>query len=514
MTRKLLVLAIVGLLLVLVGSAFAVNMVKTKTMPIQQNFTGDEQVPVGPYYPSMPGVICQSPGDTMGMTQYDYQTNGSTGRRVVLDSQGGLHFDWMCGDPYPSIRNVKYNCFTPTSPSQWPGEGTTISYRNGAGYTTIGVTTDGRAACAFHQAPTNAESLFVAVDQFQCLGAMDMRHPPNRQGTNKYVWPYVTVDRNDRIHVVATANFATGAQPFGYTRSNNGGTTWVAPAIVDTLRTISPVVVSSKVSDKVAIVYTHPADTTQARNNVYYVQSTDGITWNSFIPKVNVTNYGRNRDTTWAYTEVSALYDFNDNLHIIWNANLVSGALNSSPSMYYGNSHIYHWDATSNSISYFADFDSTWPQSGCDMSNWNFTYCKFSVATDSLNRLYVAYTSWDTSDCSLAGYANGDIYLQSSPDNGRTWTPKINLTNSQTPQCAAGDCDSDNWSSLAENTSGGNTLHLFYVNDKDAGGIPQTEGGITDNPMLHYAFEGPIGCRRGYSAAQEFLAFAELSEPL
>ena len=34
-------------------------------------------------------------------------------------------------------------------------------------------------------------------------------------------------------------------------------------------------------------------------------------------------------------------------------------------------------------------------------------------------------------------------------------------------------------------------LHLFYVNDKDAGGIPQTEGTITDNPMLYYA--APVG---------------------
>jgi hypothetical protein len=47
----------------------------------------------------------------------------------------------------------------------------------------------------------------------------------------------------------------------------------------------------------------------------------------------------------------------------------------------------------------------------------------------------------------------------------------------------AGECDSDNWATLAEKVD--NYIHLFYVNDKDAGSIPQTEGSITDNPMLY-----------------------------
>jgi hypothetical protein len=32
------------------------------------------------------------------------------------------------------------------------------------------------------------------------------------------------------------------------------------------------------------------------------------------------------------------------------------------------------------------------------------------------------------------------------------------------------------------------SLHLFYVNDRDAGGIPQTEGSVTDNPMLYMSY--------------------------
>jgi hypothetical protein len=491
MTKRLMILAIIALVMLGAGTVGAVEMVKTMPMPVKGlNLTGDE--PVGPvqYVPSTPGTIC-SPGDTLGFTQYDYQANGSTGRRVVVDALGGLHFDWMCGDPYPGTRNIKYNCLTPGSPSPWPGIGTTISYRNGAGYSQISAMSDGRAIAAFHQAPTNAETLFTALDQFQCLGAFGYGRAPNRAGANKMIWPYITVDHRDRVQVIATTT-VTGLtysyEPFGYTRSNNGGTTWTALAIVDTLRGISPVIVASKVSDKVAIVYTHPYDTTGGRNNVYYVQSADGITWNSFAPKVNITNYHRNNDSLYAWSEVAALYDFNDNLHIVWPATYVQGAPNTPAYFYYGRAHVYHWDATSNAISYFADFDSTWPSAGCDMHAGGFIFSKVSLATDSLNNLAVTYTSWDTSDCSLAGFANGDIYAHFSRDNGATWTPRLNLTNSQSPLCAAGDCESDCWSTLAEVTTTGGMAHLIYVNDKDAGGVVQTEGIATDNPMLHYEF--------------------------
>ncbi|HBC47549.1 MAG TPA: hypothetical protein DEO84_05160 [candidate division Zixibacteria bacterium] len=499
MTRKILILAIVLMLIALAGSAFAVDLVKTRPIPTRPLYiSGAEPVPaVVPYYPSSPSLIC-SPGDTMGYTQYDYQTNGSTGRRIVIDSQGGMHFDWMWSDQYGVTRNIRYNCFGPSFPSPWPQEGVNVAYRAGSGYTTISVSTDDRAVCAYHNAATGAESLYAAKDIFQCQGTFFTGHPPNRISANKLVWPYVTVDRNNRIHVVATTT-TTGMsytyEPIGYSRSNNGGSTWTAIAPVDTTRTISAIVVSSKVSDKVAIVYCHPYlnDTTSGRNNIYYIQSTDGTTW-PWTSKTNITNYHRNNDSLYAYTEVSAVYDYNDDLHIVWNAQYVSGPVNSLGNglgaMYYGRAHMYHWDATANSISSFASFDSTWPSEGCDMGGWNFVYCKFSVSvnpTVGSQQVFVAYTSWDTSDCSNGGFANGDIYMQQSNDNGATWLPRVNMTASQSPLCDPGDCDSDNWSSLSEYTYN-NSLHLFYVNDRDAGGLPQTEGTATDNPMLYLAF--------------------------
>jgi hypothetical protein len=239
------------------------------------------------------------------------------------------------------------------------------------------------------------------------------------------------------------------------------------------------------VSDKVAIVYTHSLDTaSQWKNDIYYIQSTDGVTWDFRNGKHNVTNYGHG-DSLYCYTDVAALYDYNDDLHMVWNSQYVSSAGGA-----YYNSKLLHYDVSSGTIHQICQFDSLWPSAGCDFGAWNFSYAKMSVAVDAQNHLFTTYTSWDTSDCSAAGYANGDIYLRYSVDHGATWTNAINITNSQTPACEPGDCDSDHWSSIAEVAD--TAIHVFYVNDKDAGGVVQTEGSVTDNPMLYLAYHNPI----------------------
>jgi len=45
--------------------------------------------------PLNPGFVLTSPGTQIGITHYDYQTNGSTGNRVALDDLGDLHVAWM-----------------------------------------------------------------------------------------------------------------------------------------------------------------------------------------------------------------------------------------------------------------------------------------------------------------------------------------------------------------------------------------------------------------------------------
>jgi hypothetical protein len=430
-------------------------------------------------------ALAQEIPETVGFTQYDLQSTGSVGRRIAVDSTGCLHFVWMCGDPYPNTRNVRYNYLGPNG-FLVPDIGEIVSQRNGTGYCQLGISSGNPLAIAYHYPATGAESLYCTFIQDPFGGVSWLGHPPSRMGGWSFMWPYVTVDRGNRIHIITTGtadrNYAY--EPFAYSRSNDGGTTWTALEIVDTVVTISPIIVSSKVSDKVAIVYTHSPDSMDLREDVYYVESTDGISWNGFLPKHNITDYGHQGGLLWAWAEVSALYDYNDNLHIIWNAQYIS--YTPQPHYVVGDAHLYHYDVSSGSIHSFGDFYNTWPDSGCKFGNWNFAFAKFSIAADRANNLYVAYTSWNDGDCSHAGYANGDIFLQYSTDNGASWSNQINLTNSQTPDCFPGDCESDNWSSMAEVAD--TAIHLFYVNDRDAGSIQSTEGSVTDNPLIYLSY--------------------------
>ncbi|TET68367.1 MAG: T9SS type A sorting domain-containing protein, partial [Candidatus Zixiibacteriota bacterium] len=82
---------------------------------------------------------------------------------------------------------------------------------------------------------------------------------------------------------------------------------------------------------------------------------------------------------------------------------------------------------------------------------------------------------------------NGELYVCGSDNGGATWSPRINVTNTPTPDCWPGECESDHWSSLAETVD--DFLHITYMNDKDPGGIPQDEGVATENPVMYLAVD-------------------------
>jgi len=497
MTKKILYLAVLGFLfLYFVASAAPINQAvsghKVKTAPMTRTnlIRGDEPLPNLPYAPTRLPQTALSPGETVGWTQYDYQTNGSSGNRVAVDNVGGVHFDWMNGVTYPTTRKVSYN-YLYLGTWIWPGTGTFAGYHTtGDGYAQLAVMPSGSPACAYHYAPTNNESTFVAIDAAPGIGSFSYYRPLIRFGSEHCIWPYISVDHQGYIHMVASepAPNAGEEQTIGYIRSTTGGTSWSTPLVVDTTEVIGIIVTSSPVSNKVAVVYPHSTDTSsQWLNDVYYVQSLNGTTWDFRNNKVNVTNYGAGGDSLFAYTDLDAVYDYNDNLHIIWNAQYATDA-----GIYYS-TRLFHYDVTSGNISEICRFDSTWADSsaGCDFGGWNFTIAKMSIGADpNNNALFATYTSWNLGDCSQGGYANGDIFMNYSTDGGATWTLRGNMTDSHTPDCEPGDCDSDHWSSLAETVN--DNLHLFYVNDKDPGGVPQTEGVVTDNPMLYLAYPNPV----------------------
>jgi hypothetical protein len=86
---------------------------------------------------------------------------------------------------------------------------------------------------------------------------------------------------------------------------------------------------------------------------------------------------------------------------------------------------------------------------------------------------------------------NGEIYLTVSNNGGLSWSRSLDLTDTKTPNCnpAVGDsCVSEHWGSIARIVD--DTIHLFYVADRDAGSAPLGEGTWTYNPMMYYRIPG------------------------
>jgi hypothetical protein len=442
----------------------------------------------GTVIPLSSDLILTSPGYMVGTTHYDYQTSGSTGNRIVKDALGGIHIVWMNGiGNWQGNRWIYYNFRDETGAWSWPDVGTQVSKIQGSGYCQLSTFSDGRAVPAYHSVP-NRLYIVIGVDILRGFGDFDELNVPECPCDSYYVWPYETIDRSGRIHVAFPENSGRGRrQPLCYVRSDDEGISWSEPAVADTLLDISQVLTSSRVSDKVALAFTHPKTVVeplanQYNNDMCYYESLDGVTWNFEVGIVNVTNY-QTDDTLRAYTDCDAIYDYNDNLHLLWNTPYYcdsAGTISDDACL------LWHWSEATG-ITFAAN--GWWPSTP---GAWNRTISKMSLGVDQSNNLFALWTQFTDDDRSAWGrYSNGELYTSYSFDGGYTWSEPENITNSPTPDCWVGECDSDHWSTLAETVD--DSLYITYINDKDAGGIPQTEGANVQNNVMYLAVPKPTG---------------------
>jgi len=215
----------------------------------------------------------------------------------------------------------------------------------------------------------------------------------------------------------------------------------------------------------------------QLWNDVYYVLSQDGLNWDFINGRVNITNYGTDNDSLWAFTDLALILDYNDNFHIGWNANW-----SSAPDIVRSKTFLFHYNSGTQIIDQirtpWPDYE--WPDSGCTIGPWNRPICKMDFGVRQVDdHLFAIWTQFDTSDCSAGGCANGDIWTANTSNGGQSWTSPENLTISHTPGCTSGNCDNDSWGSLADIVN--YKMHLFYVNSKS-----ECNHGDTESWRLYY----------------------------
>ena len=451
-----------------------------------------------------------SPGFQIGSTYQDLQHNARMARQIVVGG-GWVHNIWThLPGPSTANRAVQYYAWQIGGPGVVFNANVDSSI--GAGYSAIDFdpTNVGAAVVGYHHVASGGTRF--SRDTGVGVGAFSLRYTfpaANCQGIvsgsdateGLYYWPVIATDvdgsGNGVVHAVSTESPATASDVMSiiYYRSNSGitGVGATCGIWIDSVDNIAATVVADPNSDNVAIVYLVPADYAfnaglqQHNQDVVYRESIDlGESWG---PVINVSNY-TGADPERAYSDVSAMYTSDGCLHIAWVAANFDSSTGSSAD---DACKLRHWDDCGQCISTILNAQHA--EVSCDRGSWqnniarvNLTECEAA----SQKNLYATYTYFlgsDTgipgpSDCSMKGYANGELFMQVSSTDGLTWGPQINLTNTASPGCN-GDCASENWSSSAMYVT--DSLRLQYLLDLDAGRVSGAEGSWTNNPIMNMA---------------------------
>ncbi len=470
--------------------------------------------------PDYPIATASPLHDTAGYTYYDLANHDRLPRLIALSALGHVHIDWTKGydatSSGPGKREIAYASFFSAGArvafdEQVSGLGEDASKTRG-GYTSLAVLPDGKAICCYHHAETvtgKPRGTWVSIEGTATVGDwLEEIHAPDSVLGMKSAGLYpacagqkVTPGDTQIVHVVSV-EFQGGNQDFVYTRGRG-----LSPVDFvfssgaqrpDSSDFISVIVVASRKSNKVAIVYNRQTEFTGERTDadLFYIEDHEGgRNWvdgfgndGSNDTKVNLTNYPDGAPIR-ASGDLSAVYDEDDSLHIVWVTPLYNSGLFASEC------YIYHWSKATG-IDQLADGtfpvqDARLPSS---VAKYNLRNPQIGVhdGTANISRKNYLYVTWSQygptptgfTDLSQANIINGEIYVNASTSSGNTWGEPKNITNSHTPGCDS-TCDADVYPSLAERIN--DTLHIAYTNDKRAGGLDEAGGEVLD-PIYYYKY--------------------------
>jgi hypothetical protein len=442
--------------------------------------------------------------EQVGTTWYDFQHNGTAGRMIKIDDFGNIHVCWTNGlDLGASSRHVYYNMKN-QSGWIWGMTGIGVEATPRGGYTCLNVDQDGYPFVAFHATSGSITRSAVAVDLFPGSGAFQFWFCPD-VNNREIIWPRMTVDRQGRCQLVNTENDGTDySSPLWYVR---GVFDPSIPVIefsnyeyITAVECVAADIAASRHSNRVAIAYSHPqttleGDTNQYNNDIYLYVSEDGVTWDWENP-TNVTCFlqadttllpdtaAANMDTLRAYDDCSVIFDEDDNIHVAFTTPYYD-SIRRLVSI--NNSLIWHW---SEELGWFPSLvaDGWWGGVPFECGAWQRFVQRPCLAIDTTTAdLFITYQHYDTAEVSEGGYPQGDVYVSRSIDNGRHWSVGINVTDTGVPNAPPGQCLSERDITCNE-TIEDNTLHMFYILDRDAGGVVGTipEGTWTLNPAMYH----------------------------
>ncbi len=504
------------------------NLKTRSTAVLDDTCYAKEVIPDHPsYYRQViePKVFYPLSNDTVGYTYYDYQFNDIQHRQIAIDPSGTLHFTWMdlvTPDYYYGDRYIDFNARY--SDGTWLSSGgmhvTTADTR--AGYGGIDILPDNREVLFYHRTqpyPFMWGATISIEDSTPGSGYFNSFDIPDSidYSSEKGYYPAVACAKLPKgdtvfIHITHAQEAGCGGKYLGYVRCFEKPSSkdtlvcdspgWTSPLLIPKDTKLNPnkapysfsenrlggtVVATSPVSQKVCVVWLKNMASSQSMNELRYFESTNnGNDWmeaGSMGTPVQLTNYGASGYIDRAYDDITAVYDYNDELHIIWTTYTVSD---------FNDITLWHWSSATGIRKVSSAFASPYSIPHVDPGAWNLLIAKFTLGVGSdpsdsaYNYLYVNYTKFKEGDISAGGFANGDICVKASSNGGLSWGPEINLTNTNSDGCLPGNCESEHWSSMAERVD--SFLYIQYIYDLDAGAIPYGEGTYTLNPIRYLKY--------------------------
>ncbi|MCP4580809.1 MAG: T9SS type A sorting domain-containing protein [candidate division Zixibacteria bacterium] len=391
-----------------------------------------------------PYCLAQSPGEIVGTTFIDNLYFNTGTNRIAQDTEGGLHVCWTKKTDLDSL-SVFYNYRSPEGDWQYSNEGNRISV------------VDGAWCCNLDLGPDDCLTVFYQ------RGSFLLNSEYNNLGEQWITWGWDSGwpkgahnQSSGRFHLLFFDYWNTD-QIYG---SSSDGLSWPDWQSTNSQFNNFWAISTSNISQRTAIILS-------ISDNLAYNLSEDGITWD-FENSIRITDIDTSDNQTLEMAYSDLLFDNDDNLNIVFNTY-------STP--YPATSTLWHWSEESNEITQIAQFGPF--ISGRPLVGPN-------LGVDSDNNLFCVWTGFNPEDESSGFNPNGDLYMSYSADGGGSWSDYQNITNSQTPGCLPGDCDSDDYSSLAETVD--EHLHILYINDKYAGFTPPS----TENQMLYLAVPNPL----------------------
>lgn len=474
-----------------------------------------------------------------GDTYYDYQTNGSVGKMIGLDSQGGIHVTWMDGYTVNNdgTRQQKFNYRIDDA---WLQDGdVAVVQSTRSGYGSIWLTNeDEQRALVFCHATGILQRLVsvTCIDFGRGWGAFDRVLMPNYPDVS-VAWPQGVLSPEGRIHVVYNRE---GADGLSYTRANfNEGAPQFPDVPVEIGRTSLNTfrIAQSPVSERAAVTWITsrlgiPAPdgwvdqfAYQVNNDLWLAWTDDGEHWNFDAP-LNVTNcippdpnlegdeaYG---DTLRPFCTHDVIFDADDQIHIvfealgmwekpIWNP---GDAGNPWDGVTSDASFLFHWTEEDCTITPVADgwfnqavYDENdtlviWPSPG----SWKSNACNPSLAYDEDGNLYCTFNYYPYGDYNdyinignapYAGRCHGDVAVTVSENNGRTWFYPTMLTTTRSPLAQVGEAMCEEYPTQSERVD--DNLHISYELDREAGTILQrADAGASNTLNPFYYLRTPV----------------------